>query len=204
MISIDPATIGERDVYKLLVGSVIPRPVALVTTLSDNGALNAAPYSYFNIVTADPPLLSVAIQRKQGMQKDTSRNAIAKGEFVIHIADASYLEQLNQTAANLPAHESEVAMAGLTPVASETISVPGIAEARIRMECVLEHALPLGGTVDAPSTDLLIGRVVRFHFHEAVFEENYHIHAAALDPISRLAGHDYAKLGELITIERPQ
>lgn len=203
MRSIDPSVIGERDVYKLLVGSVIPRPVALVTTLSDDGVLNAAPYSYFSIVTADPPLLSVSVQRKQGVQKDTSRNAIEKGEFVIHIADASYLTQLNQTAASLPSHESEVDLAGLTPIASEMISVPGLAEAKIRMECVLEHALPLGGTVDAPTADLIIGRVVRIHVHESVYGENYHIDAAALDPISRLAGHHYARLGEQITIERP-
>lgn len=204
MRSIDPSVIGKRDVYKLLVGSVIPRPVALVTTLNDDGVLNAAPYSYFNIVTADPPLLSVSVQRKQGVQKDTSRNAIEKGEFVIHIADASYLTQLNQTAASLPSLESEVDLAGLTPIASEMISVPGLAEAKIRMECVLEHALPLGGTVDAPTTDLIIGRVVRIHVHESVYGESYHIDAAALDPISRLAGYHYARLGEQITLERPQ
>jgi len=203
MLSIDPTSQSVQDNYKLLIGSIIPRPVAFVSTLSSEGVLNAAPFSFFNIVTANPPMVAVSVQRKPGgIQKDTSRNAIAKGEFVVHISDESYIEAINVTAAALPPEESEVALAGLTTIPSDLVSVPGIAEARIRMECILEQALPLGGSEDSPACDLLIGRVVRFHVDEALYE-NGRINAEALKPVSRLAGNDYAKLGEQFTIVRP-
>ncbi|WP_424767649.1 flavin reductase family protein [Paenibacillus sp. sgz302251] len=204
MISIDPEDQSVQDNYKLLIGSIVPRPIAFVSTLSSEGVLNAAPFSFFNIVTANPPMVAVSVQRKQGgALKDTSRNAIATGEFVVHIADEAYIEAINVTAASLPPDESEVALAGLTAAPSEKVSVPGIAEARIRMECVLEQALPLGGTEQSPACDLLIGRVVRFHVEESLYE-NGRIHAEALKPVSRLAGSDYAKLGEQFSIERPE
>jgi len=203
MIGLDPAGLSERDSYKLLIGSVIPRPIAFVTTLSPAGTLNAAPYSYFNIVTADPPMISISVQRRNGERKDTSRNAIATGEFVVHVSDESYIANINETAANLPPEESEAKLAGLTPIASAKVAVPGIAEAKIRMECLLEQAIPLGGNDNAPSCDLLIGRIVYFHLDEAVYDGAGHIDPAALQPVSRLAGSAYAKLGDVFSLERP-
>ncbi|MFD0590411.1 flavin reductase family protein [Paenibacillus sp. GCM10027627] len=202
MIAIDPASQSTQDNYKLLIGSVIPRPIALVTTMSEEGVLNAAPFSFFNIVSANPPLLSVSVQRKSGVKKDTAAHAESREEFVVHIADETYIKAINATAAPVPPEVSEVELAGLTAVASDVISVPGIAEARIRMECVLERSIPLGGTDDAPSCDLLIGRVVRFHLDEALYDRGK-INPELLSPVSRLAGHDYAKLGERFTLERP-
>lgn len=203
-IHIDPSDQSERDNYKLLIGSVVPRPIAFVTTLSDEGTLNAAPFSYFNIVTANPPMVSISVQRSGGKRKDTARNAEARGEFVVHIADEGYVAQLNETAASLPPNESEVELAGLTPTASSNISVPGVAEPKIRMECVLEQAIALGGTEDkGPACDLLIGRVVAFHIDAALYESG-RIDAGQLAPVSRLAGTSYAKLGDIFSIERPQ
>ncbi|OPH53423.1 hypothetical protein BC351_06050 [Paenibacillus ferrarius] len=202
MLAIDPSSQSERENYKLLIGSIIPRPIAFVTSLSAEGVLNAAPYSYFTIVTANPPMVAISVQRKQGVRKDTSRNAIDTGAFVVHISDETYIEQINQAAAALPPEESEVALAGLTPVESVKIAVPGIAEASIRMECLLEQAIPLGGTDGTPAADLLIGRVVHFHIAESLYE-NGHIDAQALKPVSRLAGNSYAKLGEQFAIDRP-
>ncbi|MBD0382183.1 flavin reductase family protein [Paenibacillus sedimenti] len=204
MISIDPTSQSERENYKFLIGSIIPRPIAFVTTLSKEGVLNAAPYSYFTIVTANPPMVAISVQRKQGERKDTSRNAIETGAFVVHISDESYINEINQTAANLPPGESEVSLAGLTPVTSDKIAVPGIAEASIRMECVLDQAIPLGGTEGSPAADLLIGRVVQFHIAEALYDSGGHIDAVGLKPVSRLAGNSYAKLGEIFAIDRPE
>lgn len=201
-LSIDPDGLSTQDNYKLLIGSVIPRPIALVTTLSEEGVLNAAPFSFFNVVTANPPMIAISVQRKNGEPKDTARNAMARGEFVAHIADEHYIGQLNETAAPLPPEASEVEAAGLTPTESVSVSVPGIAEARIRMECVLEQSLALGGTNGSPACDLLIGRVVRFHVDDTLYQ-NGRIDAAALKPVSRLAGNDYAKLGEGFTLVRP-
>lgn len=202
MITIDPLHQSERENYKLLIGSIIPRPIAFVTTLSSEGVLNAAPYSYFTIVTANPPMIAVSVQRREGERKDTSRNVIAKGQFVVHISDESYIGQINQAAAPLPPDQSEVIATGLTPVESVKIDVPGIAEASIRMECVLEQAIPLGGTEGAPAADLLIGRVVQFHIADALYDKG-HIDAEGLKPVSRLAGSSYAKLGEQFVMERP-
>jgi flavin reductase (DIM6/NTAB) family NADH-FMN oxidoreductase RutF len=203
MISINPETQSDRENYKLLIGSVVPRPIALVTTLSQEGVLNAAPFSYFSIVASKPPLLSVSVQRKQGMMKDTARNAIGTGAFVIHITDESIIGKVNETAANLPSNQSEVPRAGFTPIPSEAIVVPGLKEAKIRMECLLEQAIPLGGTDEQAACDLLIGRVVRFHLAEEVYENGY-INPDKLGPISRMAGNDYARLGSLFSMERPE
>ncbi|WP_334072732.1 MULTISPECIES: flavin reductase family protein [Paenibacillus] len=203
MRSIDPDAQSERDNYKLLTGTIIPRPIALVTTLSASGILNAAPFSYFNIVTADPPMISVSVQRKQGQPKDTARNALERGAFVVHIADESYIAQVNTTASPLPPEESEAALAELTAIASERISVPGVAEAKVRMECLLEQALPIGGKAGAPAADLLIGRVVRFHIAEAIYEDG-RIDAAGLGAVSRLAGQNYARIGGVFSLQRPE
>lgn len=203
MISIDPLQVSERDNYKLLIGSVVPRPIALVTTLAEDGTLNAAPFSYFSIVASAPPMLSIAVQRKNGAMKDTARNALAKGELVIHIVDEDLVSQVNETAASLPANESEVALSGLTPVSSEVVSVDGIAEAKIRMECLLEKSVELGHMVESPTTDLLIARVVRYIVAEEVYDQGY-IDPLKLNPVSRMAGSYYAKLGQMFSLERPE
>ncbi|XID91270.1 flavin reductase family protein [Paenibacillaceae bacterium WGS1546] len=202
MIGLDPASLSGHEMHKLLIGSVVPRPIALVTTLSAAGTLNAAPYSYFNIVSSHPPLLSISVQRKNGLRKDTSRNAEETGELVVHVADESYISQINETAAGLPPDESEVVLARLTAAPSLRVAVPGVAEASIRMECVLERSIPLGGDEHTAACDLLIGRVVYFHLSDKVYDGSY-IDAAALKPVSRLAGQAYAKLGETFSLERP-
>lgn len=203
MRTIDPLTQTERENYKLLTGSIIPRPVAFVTTLSEEGTINGAPFSYFNIVTADPPMISISVQRKNGLPKDTARNAMYQKEFVVHITDEENVEKINQTAESLPPSESEIEKAGLTVAPSEVIRVPGVREAKFRMECVLEAAYPLGGTESAPSCDLIIGRVVRFHVAESIIDHG-RIDADELQPVSRLAGSHYSKLGQLFSLERPE
>jgi flavin reductase (DIM6/NTAB) family NADH-FMN oxidoreductase RutF len=203
MKPIDPETLSIKENYKFLTGSIIPRPIAFVSTLSKDGVLNAAPFSYFNALTSNPPLIAISIGRKEGKQKDTSRNAEALGEFVVHIPDETYIEAVNQTAANLGPEESEVDLAKLTPVESVKVKVPGIAEASIRMECVVDQILPLGGTPDEPATDLLIGRVVYYHIADELYNQG-RIDAKRLRPVGRLAGTNYAKLGEIFSIDRPE
>lgn len=118
MLSIDPNTKTERENYKFLIGSIIPRPVAFVTSLSEEGVLNGAPFSYFNIVSSNPPMISLSIQRFAGSQKDTARNILNSKEFVVHIVDEQNVEKINLTAASLPPSQSEVQLAELTPVES--------------------------------------------------------------------------------------
>lgn len=201
MISIDPEQNKERDNYKLLVGSIIPRPIAFVTTQSEEGVVNGAPFSYFNIVSSNPPMVSVSIQRPTGERKDTARNIYGNGEFVVHIVDRDNVGKINETAASLPPSESEVDMAGLTKVPSTRVSVPGVKESKIRMECRLVQAVPFGG--DGPGSDLFIGKIVQFHVDEAIYE-NGRIDPRGLGAVSRLAGSSYAAIGEIFSLERPK
>jgi len=202
LLSIDPACLSERENYKFLIGSIIPRPIAFVTTSSKDGVLNGAPFSYFNIVSSNPPMISLSIQRSAGRQKDTARNIIESKEFVVHIVDEQNVEKINKTAASLPPASSEIELADLTPVDSVKISVPGISEAKVRMECVLEHSLELGGP-DMPGCDFIIGKVVQFHIENDIYEKG-RIDPRGLAAVSRLAGNHYAKIGETFEIERPR
>ncbi|MBT2735687.1 flavin reductase family protein [Bacillus sp. ISL-7] len=202
MLSIDPALMTERENYKFLIGSIIPRPIAFVTTISKDGVLNGAPFSYFNIVSSNPPMISLSIQRSAGSQKDTARNIIDSKQFVVHIVDEQNVEKINKTAASLPSDQSEVKLANLTSVDSVKISVPGVKEAKIRMECSLEHSLELGSS-DSPGCDFIIGRVVQFHIEDEIYK-NGRIDARGLAAVSRLAGNNYAKIGEIFEIERPK
>lgn len=202
MIKIDPQSQTERENYKLLIGSVIPRPIAFVTTMDENGIVNGAPFSYFNVVSSNPPMLSVSIQRKNGARKDTAKNIVTAEEFVIHIVDEDNLEKINETAASLPYGESEMDHAGLELIASDILQTPGIVEAKVRYECELVHTWQIKN--DGVLTgDFFIGRIVRFHVDEAVYEAGK-INYDALKAVSRLAGHDYAKIGELLTMARPE
>ncbi|MGN7478860.1 flavin reductase family protein [Solibacillus silvestris] len=203
MKKIDPKQLSEHENYKFLIGSIIPRPIAFVTSISEEGVVNAAPFSFFNIVSSNPPMISVSIQRKSGEMKDTARNIRANRQFVIHIVDSENVAQVNETAANLPPQQSEVEHAQMSLVRSVKIDVPGVKEAKVRLECVLEKALELGGDWKNPGCDLIIAKVVYYHIEESIFE-NGRIDPHGLGAISRLAGNDYAKIGEQFTIERPQ
>ena len=121
MLSFDPSMNTERENYKLLIGSIIPRPIAFVTSLGKSGTLNGAPFSYFNIVSSNPPMISLAIQRNGGKQKDTARNILETKEFVVHIVDQDNVEKVNETAASLPPDQSEIERAQLTPVQSTKV-----------------------------------------------------------------------------------
>lgn len=202
LLSIEPGSMSEREIYKFLIGSIIPRPIAFVTTISKDGILNGAPFSYFNIVSSNPPMISLSIQRSAGKQKDTARNIIESKQFVVHIVDEQNVEKINKTAASLPANQSEIELANLTPIESVKISVPSVKEAKIRMECSLEHSLELGGS-DSPGCDLIIGKVVQFHIEQDIYK-NGRIDPHGLTAVSRLAGNDYAKIGEIFEIKRPK
>lgn len=202
MISINPNEQTERDNYKLLTGSVIPRPVALVTSYSEAGVLNIAPFSYFNIVTSNPPIVSLAIQRKQGEMKDTARNIVATKEAVIHVMDETLVSDGNQTAANLAAEKSELALTEFNITDSTRVFVPGIEEASARFEVTLYQHVPIVEN-DKVTADLVLLKIEQYHFSEEVYEEGK-IKAQSLAPVSRLAGQKYASLGEQFELVRPK
>lgn len=203
MISIDPNSLTQKENYKFLIGSIIPRPIAFITTESSDGVVNAAPFSFFNIVSSEPPILSISIQRKEGDMKDTARNILATKELVVHIVDEDIVEEVNKTAANLTPQESEVGVTNFTLVPSEKVSVPSIKETKIRMEAVLTDVIEIKNDNGDVVSDLVLARVVRYSILEELYK-NGRIDPDGLNPVSRLAGNDYATLGEKITVARPK
>ncbi len=194
-----------KERYKLLSGTVIPRPIAFVTTRStESGKTNAAPFSFFSMLAGDPPLLSIAVGRKKGLMKDTARNAVASKELVIHVVHEDLVSDMNQTAATLKPEESEVDLTSLSLVESTSIQVPGIKEALVRFECQLESHLPIQNDEGEVSFDLLIARVIVIHLDETVYnkEKNY-VLPDKLKPVARLSGPNYAGLGEFFSLKRP-
>lgn len=198
---ISSTQLTQQENYKLLIGSIIPRPVAVVTSESSEGALNIAPFSFFNIVSSAPAMVSISFQRKNGQEKDTARNLREKGEGVIHILDEANVVEANQTAATLGPHESELTVADFTLVPSKSVKTPALKEAKVRFEVTVHQQIEIkkGETVTA---DLFILNIENYVIDEEVYEEGK-INPRKLAPVSRLAGHDYSKLGEIFTIIRP-
>ncbi|NWK83217.1 flavin reductase family protein [Staphylococcus sp. GSSP0090] len=194
-------TLTKQQNYKLLSGSIIPRPVAFVTTQDKDGNLNAAPFSFFNVVCSAPPMIMISTARSQGKRKDTSLNIEETGSFVVHITDELTVEEINKTAAPIDRKENELDRTQLTCVNSDLVPVPGIEQAKIRMECKLNQLITLGD--EQEGSDLIIGEVVMYHIDDAVYFDDSKIDAQALSPVARLAGNDYAVLGKPFTIKRP-
>ncbi|MDB1694004.1 MULTISPECIES: flavin reductase family protein [Enterococcus] len=198
---LDPKDLTQRENYKLLIGSIIPRPVAVVSTQSADGIVNIAPFSFFNIVSSEPVILSLAIQRKEGELKDTARNLLATKEAVVHILDQTNVQEANKTAALLPADQSELTVSGFTTTTSKMIAVPGLKEASVRLETILHQHVPI--KKDQQTTaDLLLLEVVGYQIAEDVYQDGK-IDPRALQAVSRLAGNSYATIGEIFDIKRP-
>ncbi|KTT84221.1 flavin reductase family protein [Mammaliicoccus sciuri] len=201
MKEIRPEVLSQKENYKLLIGSIIPRPIALVTTESDDNVLNIAPFSFFNVVSSDPPILSIAVQRVNGEMKDTARNIIQNKEAVVHIVDTDNVRDANQTAALLSHEESELERTNFETVDSVEVSVKGLKQSKVRFEAVLYDDIVIEKDGQSIS-DLLLLEVKYYHFDERIYNDGY-INKEELNAVSRLAGNDYAEIGHTFTIERP-
>src|SRR5699024_1015120 len=153
--------------------SVLPRPIALVSTISDAGIVNVAPFSYFNIVTYNPPMLSIAVQRNQGESKDTARNIYEQNEAVGHVVSTDNVDVPNKTPAPLPSGESELYISIFTTVDSKTIQVPGIKESKVRYETVLYDSIVIYDDEDIPTADMLLLKVIHYHIDESIYDQGY-------------------------------
>ncbi|UNU78608.1 flavin reductase family protein [Staphylococcus aureus] len=202
MHTFDAQSLTARENYKLLIGSIIPRPIAFVTTLNQDASVNAAPFSFFNIVNNHPPMIAIAVQRAGGKRKDTALNIERTGDFVVHITDEDNVQDINETAAPLAYGDSELSRTELSLLTSTTIKTPGIKDAKMRFECKLSQMILLGDVLDG--ADLIIGEIVTYHIDDSIYEGNFKINPHALQAVSHLAGNDYAKLGGIFTIDRPE
>ncbi|MBF2516017.1 flavin reductase family protein [Listeria marthii] len=199
------AELSQKDNYKFLTGSIIPRPIAFITTLAEDGVtVNAAPFSFFNVVSSSPAIVSIAVQRANGEQKDTARNAAFTKELNIHIVSEEFVEEMNKTAARLARDVSEIDKTNLHLEPVQDMKTPKISEAKIVLTAKLEQIIPIKNGAGEVVSDLILARIVTFDFADDVFDpEHQYILPEKLAPVARLAGNDYAKMGEIFRIERP-
>ena len=198
---IDPKTTDPYNIYKLLIGSILPRPIAFVSTMGADGIYNLAPFSFFTAVSANPPAIAFApLLSMDGKRKDTLVNAERLGEFVVNVVSEDIVRPMNETSADFPPEIDEFEVSGLTPVPSDVVAVPRVKESHIAMECKLRQivemsSLPMGGS-------LVIGEVVRFHVDEDYFND-FRIDVDKLRPVGRLAGFSYTRTTDRFELVRP-
>ncbi len=193
---LDPADYGAEKTYRLLTGIVVPRPIAWVTSLSGSGILNLAPFSAFTFVSQKPPMLAISVGRKGDIYKDTAHNILANEEYVIHIADTPLMNAVHESSAEHPPEISEVDVLKLETMASERIKVPRLAAPPVAMECRFRQCLEFGQT----RSRLIVGEVVMFHIRDGLLN-NGKVETEALDPIARIGGPRYARLGDMVTLQ---
>lgn len=197
---IDPAVTPPAINYKLLIGSVVPRPIAFVSTVSLEGARNLAPFSFFNAICAEPPVVCFSTSYRVP-NKDTLLNIQATGEFVVNIVSEEIAEQMNLCSGEYPHQQDEFEISGLTPVASDLVRPPRVRESHVNMECKLMQIVevstrPRGGS-------LILGEVIRFHVDDAIME-NFRIDPDKLRAIGRMGGDDYARTRDRFAMVRPK
>lgn len=195
-VSIDPKTLDPEEAYKLVIGTVVPRPIAWVVTRNPQRKLNLAPFSAFMFVSPKPPLMAISVGHKAGIYKDTAGNILREENYVIHIADMGLIEPLHLSSIEHPPEVSEVEELGLATVPSTLIDTPRLEAAPIALECRFRQCLEFGAT----KSRLIVGEVVMWHVRDDVIRGG-RIDSKALNPICRLGGPRYASLGEVVTMQ---
>jgi len=194
------SSIDSQTQYKLMIGSVTPRPIALVTTLGPDGP-NAAPFSFFNALGAPPPMLMFSVGNRGKSEKDTVANILHCPEFVVHIVSDALREKMNVCSADYPRGINELERAGFDTAASRLVRPPRIVDCPIQLECRLMRMLELG---ERPY-HVVIGEVVYFHYHDDVINERYYIDVGKVNPIGRLAGKGgYTRITDRFEMARPE
>ncbi|PRD16406.1 flavin reductase family protein [Pantoea coffeiphila] len=186
----DFAELNERERYKILIGTVIPRPVALVTTVDRNGKPNAGPFSFFNVLTHDPAIVAIGVENYSDMRfKDTARNIRETGEFTVHIVDDALVRQMEICAIKFGPEVNELEEAGLATVAGHRVGSPRILSAPAALECRRHTTLQVG-----PAREIILGEVVGVYVRsDAVNPENLHIDQQLMDAIGRMGGNTYCR-----------
>jgi flavin reductase (DIM6/NTAB) family NADH-FMN oxidoreductase RutF len=197
----NPDDLEYSAVYKLLTGSVIPRPIGWISTVDENGVNNLAPFSYFNAVGEDPPHVMFSTVRGNNTNKDTLNNILENGQFVVNMVTEDLVEQMNNTSQAVSSDVDEFQLANLTPIASVKVKPMRVAESKITFECKMVHHYFLENHKNGGAC-IIVGRIVMMHFDDSILLDNYKINLENYKPVSRLAGSNYSKIGEVFSIKR--
>lgn len=199
---LDFSALPARDAYQWMTATIMPRPIAWVSTVSAEGKVNLAPFSFFQGITANPPtLMFVPVNNRQGLKKDTTRNIEVVPEFVVNLVPRALAEQMNATAALLPYGESEFERFGIAAAPSERVKPPRVAAAPVAFECRLDRIVHIG---EGPlAANVVFGRILAAHIRDDVLGADGRPDAQKLDLIGRLGGEDYTLTRDTFSIERP-
>ncbi len=200
-VIVDPASAPGSTSYKLLIGSVVPRPIAFVSTISVDGVHNLAPFSFFNAICGEPPVICFSTAFRNP-RKDTYLNVQATKEFVVNIVSEEIAEQMNVASGEYALGVDEFEKSGLTPAPSDLIRPPRVLESPVNMECRLMQILDLSTRPRGAS--LIIGEVIRFHIDDRVIDENFRIDPEKLRAIGRMGGNDYSRTRDRFEMIRPK
>ncbi|TAY88969.1 flavin reductase family protein [Rhizobium leguminosarum] len=200
-VSFDFKQLTERERYKLMIGTIIPRPIALVTTVDENGRVNAAPFSFFNCLSADPPILAIGVENNADMSfKDTGHNIRMTEVFTVNIVSFAIAEAMHVCGAKYPRGVDELKEAGLTAMPGEKVASPFIAEAPAAFECERHVTLELGR-----SRQIVMGEIVYAHYRDGVVDpERLHVDPSAVDAIARLGGDTCATIRDRFEMLTPK
>jgi len=193
---IDSNSLSPREAYSLLVSTVVPRPIAFITSMNASGTVNAAPYSFFNAVASSPPLIIFSAGRKDGSMKHTAENILRSKEFAINIVTEHLLDAMHLSAADLPSEISEIEKSNLTPAPCVSIHTPRIAESTVSFECVLYRHFELGNE----PVDLIVGEILQFHVKDELYSSGAIDHKN-LKPIARMGGKYYATIDNFFEMD---
>jgi flavin reductase (DIM6/NTAB) family NADH-FMN oxidoreductase RutF len=202
-MEINPASLPHRDVYKLMIGSIVPRPIAWVSTISPDGVPNLAPFSFFTGVCSNPPtvVFCPGIREVDRAQKDTLNNVQTTGVFIINFVSESLAAAMNSTAVEAPPEVNEFERAGLASEPGMVVPVPRVAASLIHYECRLQQIIPI--SAEPGGGNLVIGTVVHMHFADSVYREGNRIDLGEYQPVGRLAGASYCRVQDVFDLSRP-
>lgn len=185
---------SPKELYKLMTGSIVPRPIALVSTKNTEGVYNLSPFSFFTVI--EPPVIMFTIGERKGQKKDTLRNIENNPEFVINIVNEKLAQQMHNSAANFKPEINEFDEVNLTPVYAQAIDGVSVKESPIHLECVLDEIIKKGRSY------MVFGKVVHFVIDDSVYIGNYKVDFQKLNALGRLSGNKYALMDRQISLER--